>query len=63
MYSLAYVEMRIVLARLLWNFDLVGLAPQCENWADQEIYLFWEKSELLVQLKSVEREKPSWLEA
>ena len=51
--SLAYLEMRIVLARLLWNFDLIGLAPSCENWASQNVYLFWDKPELLVQLKPI----------
>ena len=56
--SLAYLEMRIVLARLLWNFDLIGLAPSCENWADQNVYLFWDKPELLVQLKPVVKMTP-----
>ena len=61
--SLAYVEMRIVLARLLWNFDLTRLAPSCEDWANQNVYLFWDKPELLVQLTPVARDKPSWAQA
>lgn len=62
-YSLAYLEMRIVLARLLWNFNLEKLAPSCEDWANQEIYLFWNKSELLVQLKPIIKDMPKWAEA
>jgi hypothetical protein len=55
--------MRIVLARLLWNFNLEKLAPSCEDWANQEIYLFWNKSELLVQLKPIIKDMPKWAEA
>lgn len=33
--------MRIVLARLLWNFDLVRLSPESEDWANQNVYLLW----------------------
>ena len=61
--SLAYVEMRIVLARLLWNFDLAGLAPSCEEWADQNVYLFWDKPELLIKLKPIMKEPPRWVQA
>lgn len=55
--------MRIVLARLLFNFDLTSLAPKCENWADQDIYLFWDKPELLVQLTPIMKETPDWAKA
>ncbi|KAK1984934.1 cytochrome P450 [Colletotrichum cereale] len=50
--NLAYVEMRIVLARLLWNFDL-ELAEDSERWMDdQKIYTLWEKGPLNVYLRA-----------
>ncbi|OHE93749.1 cytochrome P450 [Colletotrichum orchidophilum] len=49
--NLAYAEMRIVLARLLWNFDLV-LAEDSRAWMEtQKIYTLWEKGPLNVYLK------------
>lgn len=54
--SLAYVEMRIMLARLLWNFDLV-LAEDSKAWMEtQKIYTLWEKGPLNVYLKPVMRD-------
>ncbi|KFY12419.1 hypothetical protein V492_03889 [Pseudogymnoascus sp. VKM F-4246] len=52
--NLAYAEMRLILARVLWNFDL-ELAPESENWADQEIFSLWEKGQLHVKLTPVLR--------
>lgn len=54
--SLAYVEMRIMLARLLWNFDLV-LAEESKAWMEtQKIYTLWEKGPLNVYLKPIIRD-------
>ncbi|APA13827.1 hypothetical protein SS1G_13923 [Sclerotinia sclerotiorum 1980 UF-70] len=51
--NLAYAEMRLILARILWNFDL-ELAPESKNWGeDMKIFLLWEKPELLVRLRGV----------
>lgn len=48
--NLAYIEMRIILARVLWNFDL-RLADESRDWLSrQKIYLLWEKSPLYVYL-------------
>lgn len=42
--------MRIILARVLWNFDL-KLADESKDWlGKQKIYLLWEKSPLYVYL-------------
>lgn len=35
-YSLAYAEMRLVLARMLWNFDM-ELHSSSLNWDDQKV--------------------------
>ncbi|KAK1731959.1 hypothetical protein CaCOL14_009127 [Colletotrichum acutatum] len=54
--NLAYVEMRIMLARMLWNFDLV-LADESKAWMEtQKIYTLWEKGPLNVYLKPVIRD-------
>ncbi|PGH23917.1 hypothetical protein AJ80_01979 [Polytolypa hystricis UAMH7299] len=52
--NLAYVEMRLILARLLWNFDL-ELVEGYERWDEQEIYGFGQKTPLLVKIKPVRR--------
>ncbi|GAP85672.1 putative cytochrome P450 [Rosellinia necatrix] len=44
--NLAYAEMRLILARLLYRFD-VKPAPGAKNWIDrQKVYTIWEKPEL-----------------
>ncbi|KAK1690189.1 cytochrome P450 [Colletotrichum godetiae] len=54
--NLAYVEMRIMLARLLWNFDIV-LAEDSKAWMEtQKIYTLWEKGPLNVYLKPAVRD-------
>lgn len=50
--SLAYNEMRVILARLLWNFDL-RLCPESEGWHRQYTYTLWEKPPLMCQLRDV----------
>ncbi|PLB41274.1 cytochrome P450 [Aspergillus candidus] len=48
---LAYAEMRMVVSRLLWNFD-VELVDGQMDWADrQRVYIVYEKGELMVRLK------------
>lgn len=63
--SLAYVEMRIIMAKILWNFDLT-LMDVSRDWTDQKSYLIWAKHPLMVKLSPVNRDlvaaKPdSWL--
>lgn len=52
--SLAYAEMRLILAQVLWNFDM-ELAPESDNWADQQIFSLWQKGPLYVKLTPVVR--------
>lgn len=47
--NLAYVEMRIILARVIWNFDM-ELAADSYNWTDQNVWTLWQKGELNVKL-------------
>lgn len=51
--SLAYVEMRVILARIIWNFDL-SLAEESQDWLQrQKVYIFWDKGPLIVNLTPV----------
>ncbi|KXH53894.1 cytochrome P-450 [Colletotrichum salicis] len=49
--SMAYAELRIILAKLIWNFDL-ELMDESKQWTSrQRIYLIWQKVPLLVRCK------------
>ena len=52
--NLAWLEMRLILARMVWNFDLAipsgGKLPQ---WDKQGIYWFWEKQATVIAITSV----------
>jgi len=47
--NLAYAEMRLILARVLWNYDL-ELQLDCPGWSSQKVYVVWEKKPLNVKL-------------
>ncbi|KAJ5573605.1 uncharacterized protein N7459_008032 [Penicillium hispanicum] len=47
--NLAYVEMRIILARMIFNFDM-DLEETGSDWLDQECYVIWKKPALMVRL-------------
>lgn len=47
--SLAYHEMRLILAKVLFHFDLT-LAPESIGWEKQRAWTLWEKNNLMVQL-------------
>jgi hypothetical protein len=48
---MALHEIRLILSKVLFNFDL-ELLPECRNWiADQKIYSLWEKIPLMVKIK------------
>ena len=50
--SLAYAEMRLILARVLYNFDMELVDPSLD-WMTQKSYVLWSKPELPVYLKPV----------
>lgn len=44
--------MRIIMAKVLFNFDL-ELEPSCNSWAeDQLVYGLYEKTPLMVRVKA-----------
>ncbi|KAH7032669.1 cytochrome P450 [Microdochium trichocladiopsis] len=52
--NLANAEMRIILARLLWRFDL-ELLQESRNWMQQRVFVLWEKPALMVKVTPVQR--------
>lgn len=51
--NLAYAEMRLILAKVLFNFDLELDDSKTGQWLDQRAYTLWEKNALWVHLKPV----------
>lgn len=49
--SFALAEMRIILARILFNFDLELVEPMKKDWVENmPAFTFWEKTPLMVRL-------------
>jgi hypothetical protein len=46
---MAYHEMRIILTKLLFNFDL-SLCPESETWENHKVFLLWDKPPLMCQI-------------
>ncbi|KXG49876.1 Cytochrome P450, E-class, group I [Penicillium griseofulvum] len=49
--NLAYNEMRLILARVLWKFDL-ELCEESQAWNDQKSYTLWDKPPLMCTLRT-----------
>lgn len=43
--------MRLILAKLLYNFEFT-LLPESIGWEKQKTFFLWEKNDLMVQLKA-----------
>ncbi|KAJ8124646.1 hypothetical protein O1611_g8994 [Lasiodiplodia mahajangana] len=42
--NLAWAEMRLILAQLVWTFDFLGVEPESRQWIErQKIFSLWEK--------------------
>jgi len=54
--SLAYVEMRLILARLIWNYDLVLAGDDSERFVECRAFNLWMKGPLNVRLIPVTRQ-------
>ena len=51
--SLALAEMRLIMAKMLWNFDMECQTD--EDWTNQKSYMLWEKVPLMMKLVPVRR--------
>lgn len=47
--------MRLILAKVLFNFDLELVDPKQDWMKGQRVFTLWEKPSLMVRLKAVER--------
>lgn len=45
-------EARMILSKMVWNFDLEMADPSDGNWMDQKAYLVFEPKALMVKLKA-----------
>ena len=53
--NLAYAEMRVILARLVWNFDM-ELCKQSQNWVEgMKVFMIYQRPPLMVRLTPVVR--------
>ena len=52
--SLALAEMRLILARIVFNFDM-RLAEPDKDWLQHSFFTLWEKPPLMVHLDPAER--------
>jgi cytochrome P450 len=51
-YRFAMAEMKLILAKLLFAFDISwGGTPAVEHWGDQQTFIFWQKEPLMIRLK------------
>ncbi|KIW25940.1 uncharacterized protein PV07_09074 [Cladophialophora immunda] len=50
--NLAIAEIKLILARIIFNFDL-ELVDERSNWLDQEVSSLWKKHPLMVRVKDV----------
>lgn len=48
-YSLAYAEMHMIMALLIFNFKM-ELSTESSDWMQQKVYLGWAKGPLMVYL-------------
>lgn len=44
-------EARMILAKMIWNFELEMVDPNDCSWMDQKAYLVFEPKALMVKLK------------
>lgn len=49
--SLAWAEINLILAKVLWNFDLELSEKMVGDWSDQRVYLANEKTPMYVKMK------------
>ena len=53
--NLAYAEMKVILARILWNFDF-ALCKESQDWMDRlKVYTLWMRKPMMVKLTPVVR--------
>lgn len=52
-FSLAYAEMRVIVAKMMWSFDMM-LDDSAAGWNNQKSFNIWEKKPLMVSLSKAQ---------
>jgi len=52
---LAYAEMRLLLAKMLWHFDFELENPEEDWYGGSRAFMVWEREPLRIRLRHVER--------
>lgn len=52
--NLAYLEMKLLMARLVWHFDLEACFD--ETWLNHPVFMIWDKPPLMLKLKPASRD-------
>lgn len=47
---MAYAEMKLILTRIIYNFDL-ELANPKDEWLEQNTYILWDKKPLMLNVR------------
>ena len=51
--NIAWAEMRLILGRMVWNFDI---SPSCDlDWTKQKTFMLWQKEPFYICLKPIHR--------
>jgi cytochrome P450 len=48
--TMAWLELRAILAKLLWNFDM-ELVDKSQKWDQHKVFVLWDKPALMVRLR------------
>lgn len=52
--NLANAEMRLILTRVLWKFDLELCPESATRWDEQRSFILWEKKPLMCSVRRIE---------
>ena len=55
--NLAYAEMRLILAKFLWNFDIEATENTGSWMEDQKVFILWQKSPLWAKVTPVSKDR------
>lgn len=53
--NIAWAEMRLIIGRMVWNFDI---SPACDlDWTKQKTFMLWQKEPFYICLKPIHRKE------
>ena len=48
--SLAYMELRVIIARIIWNFDFELVNKEMDWFRDSRVFIMWDKPDLMLKI-------------